>query len=109
MFIADSGQPGDWCLKLLRKVFESTPHNWPSHTLETFPPLINEFYVQNTVPVEDKQQLQRNVEAELNRWKCELYHNLIVFYLKYFLIVIFVSGIVLCLGLQVSHVLFRRI
>lgn len=73
--IADSGQAGNWCVSLLKKVCEHTPHNWSAHTLDTFPPLIHEFYAQNHVPADDKQQLQRNAEAEFKRWKCKLARN----------------------------------
>jgi len=71
MYVGDSGQTGTWCVSLLRKVFEHTPHSWSPHTLQTFPPLIQEFYLQNHVPGEDKQQLTRNVDAEFKRWKSE--------------------------------------
>lgn len=69
--VADSGQAGNWCVSLLKKVFEHTPHNWSAHTLQTFPTLINEFYTQNPVASEDKQQLQSNVDAEFQRWICK--------------------------------------
>ncbi|KAF6036515.1 MED23 [Bugula neritina] len=29
--VCDSGQTGTWCVSLLRKVFEHTPHSWSPH------------------------------------------------------------------------------
>jgi len=37
---------------------QNTPHNWSSHTLQCFPPVLLEYYQQNQVPKENKQQLK---------------------------------------------------
>lgn len=49
---------GAWCKELLTTVMQNTPHNWANHTLQSFPPVLNEFFIQNSVPKANKQQLK---------------------------------------------------
>jgi len=37
---------------------QSTPHSWADNTLQSFPPILSEFFQQNTVLKEDKQQIK---------------------------------------------------
>lgn len=37
---------------------QNTPHSWADHTLQSFPPILSEFFQQNSVPKEDKQQIK---------------------------------------------------
>ena len=38
---ADSAR---WCLDFLKAVMQHTPHHWPSHVLQCFPPILEEYY-----------------------------------------------------------------
>lgn len=49
---------GAWCKDLLNTIRQNTPHSWADHTLQCFPPILREFFQQNTVPKEDKQQIK---------------------------------------------------
>uniref|UniRef100_A0A1B6D9V1 Mediator of RNA polymerase II transcription subunit 23 n=1 Tax=Clastoptera arizonana TaxID=38151 RepID=A0A1B6D9V1_9HEMI len=59
---------GSWCKELLNTIMQNTPHNWANHTLQSFPPVLNEFFQQNTVPKANKQQLKKSVEEEYRNW-----------------------------------------
>ncbi|KAJ4431363.1 Mediator of RNA polymerase II transcription subunit 23 [Periplaneta americana] len=59
---------GTWCKELLNTIMQNTPHSWANHTLQCFPPVLNEFFQQNTVPIENKQQLKKAVEEEYRNW-----------------------------------------
>nr|CAD7258673.1 unnamed protein product [Timema shepardi] len=48
---------GTWCKDLLNTIMQNTPHSWANHTLQCFPPVLNEFFQQNSVAKENKQQL----------------------------------------------------
>lgn len=37
---------------------QNTPHSWAVHTLQCFPPVLSEFFQQNSVPKENKQQIK---------------------------------------------------
>ncbi|XP_063241500.1 mediator of RNA polymerase II transcription subunit 23 [Bacillus rossius redtenbacheri] len=59
---------GTWCRDLLNTVMQNTPHSWANHTLQCFSPVLNEFFQQNSVPKENKQQLKKAVEEEFRNW-----------------------------------------
>lgn len=37
---------------------QNTPHSWANHTLQCFPPVLSEFFQQNSVAKENKQQIK---------------------------------------------------
>uniref|UniRef100_T1HR14 Mediator of RNA polymerase II transcription subunit 23 n=1 Tax=Rhodnius prolixus TaxID=13249 RepID=T1HR14_RHOPR len=59
---------GAWCKELLNTIMQNTPHSWAQHTLQFFPPVLNDFFQQNSVPKENKQQLKKAVEEEYRNW-----------------------------------------
>nr|CAD7567473.1 unnamed protein product [Timema californicum] len=59
---------GTWCKDLLNTIMQNTPHSWANHTLQCFPPVLNEFFQQNSVAKENKQQLKKAVEEEFRNW-----------------------------------------
>lgn len=59
---------GAWCKELLNTIMANTPHSWAQHTLQFFPPVLNEFFQANSVPKENKQQLKKAVEEEFRNW-----------------------------------------
>ncbi|XP_053964046.1 mediator of RNA polymerase II transcription subunit 23 [Anastrepha ludens] len=64
--LGDELQP--WCKELLSIIMQNTPHSWASHSLACFPPALNEFFVQNNHPLENKQLLKKSVEEEYRNW-----------------------------------------
>lgn len=52
---------GSWCRELLNTIMQNTPHSWANHTLICFPSALQEFFQQNSVPIENKQQLKVSV------------------------------------------------
>lgn len=68
-----SGSGGDdpsnaWCKELLTVIMHQTPHSWATHTLQSFPPVLNTFFLQNNAIKENKQLLRKSVEDEYLRW-----------------------------------------
>lgn len=59
---------GTWCKELLNTIMQNTPHSWANHTLECFPPVLSEFFQQNSVAKENKQQIKKAVEEEYRNW-----------------------------------------
>ncbi|KAH0534921.1 mediator of RNA polymerase II transcription subunit 23 [Cotesia glomerata] len=59
---------GTWCKELLNTIMQNTPHSWANHTLQCFPPVLSEFFQQNSVPWENKQQIKKAVEEEYRNW-----------------------------------------
>jgi Mediator complex subunit 23. len=59
-------------------IMQNTPHSWANHTLESFPPVLNEFFQQNTVPKENKLQLKKAVEEEYRNWSSMTNENDII-------------------------------
>lgn len=51
-------QSGMWCKELLNTIMQNTPHNWAAHTLQSFPPFLSEYFQQNSVQKENRQQLK---------------------------------------------------
>ncbi len=37
-------QSAQWVKETLAAVMQRTPHSWPTHTLENFPPILQEFF-----------------------------------------------------------------
>lgn len=71
MHITGSGvedQSNSWCKELLSSIMQHTPHSWAPHTLACFPPILNSFFTQNTIPKENKQLLKKCVEDEYRNW-----------------------------------------
>ncbi|XP_014240192.1 mediator of RNA polymerase II transcription subunit 23 [Cimex lectularius] len=59
---------GAWCKELLNTIMQNTPHSWPPHTLQFFPPVLSDFFQQNHLPMENKHQLKKAVEEEYRNW-----------------------------------------
>ncbi|XP_015604323.1 mediator of RNA polymerase II transcription subunit 23 isoform X1 [Cephus cinctus] len=59
---------GTWCKELLNTIMQNTPHSWAMHTLQCFPPVLSEFFQQNSVAKENKQQIKKAVEEEYRNW-----------------------------------------
>lgn len=59
---------GTWCKELLNTIMQNTPHSWTNNTLQCFPPVLSEFFQQNSVPRENKQQIKKAVEEEYRNW-----------------------------------------
>ncbi|XP_012057151.1 PREDICTED: mediator of RNA polymerase II transcription subunit 23 [Atta cephalotes] len=59
---------GTWCKELLNTIMQNTPHSWANHTLQCFPPVLSEFFQQNSVAKENKQQIKKAVEEEYRNW-----------------------------------------
>ncbi|BES98684.1 Mediator of RNA polymerase II transcription subunit [Nesidiocoris tenuis] len=64
----DTASGGAWCKELLNTIMANTPHSWPQHTMQFFPPVLAEFFQQNPLPKENKQQLKKAVEEEYRNW-----------------------------------------
>ena len=45
-----SGENARWSVDFLKAVMHQTPHTWATHTLQCFPPFINDFYKQHGAP-----------------------------------------------------------
>ncbi|XP_017776006.1 PREDICTED: mediator of RNA polymerase II transcription subunit 23 [Nicrophorus vespilloides] len=63
-----TGPDGNWCTEILSTIAQSTPHAWAPHTLECFPKALFDFFSQNAVARENKQQLKKAVEEEYRKW-----------------------------------------
>ncbi|KAF7988683.1 hypothetical protein HCN44_001256 [Aphidius gifuensis] len=59
---------GTWCKELLNTIMQNTPHSWANHTLQCFPHVLSEFFQQNSIPRENKQQIKKAVEEEYRNW-----------------------------------------
>ncbi|XP_058805221.1 mediator of RNA polymerase II transcription subunit 23-like isoform X2 [Phymastichus coffea] len=59
---------GTWCKDLLNIIMQNTPHSWADHTLQCFPPILSDFFLQNSISKEDKQQIKKAVEEEYRNW-----------------------------------------
>jgi mediator of RNA polymerase II transcription subunit 23 len=62
---------GNWCKELLSSIMSNTPLSWSSSTLNCFPPVIAEFFKQNSgsLKQENKDTLKKTVEEEYKKWK----------------------------------------
>nr|XP_029709787.1 mediator of RNA polymerase II transcription subunit 23 [Aedes albopictus] len=61
-------QSTTWCKELLNSIMQNTPHTWSQHTLQCFPPVLNDLVVQHNVPKENKQLLKKSVDEEYRNW-----------------------------------------
>ena len=63
-------QSAAWVKELMGNIMSKTPHTWPSHTMQNFPPILQEFYKENAanVPKENKAQLKQKVDEEYKAW-----------------------------------------
>lgn len=57
-----------YLMDLLQVVMKNTPHNWSSHTKQSFPKFLVEFYASHIVVSEDKQQMKKTVDEEYRNW-----------------------------------------
>ncbi len=57
-----------WVKDTLAAIMQRTPHSWPTHTLDCFPPLLQEFFKDNPGPRENKANLRQKVEEEYRVW-----------------------------------------
>lgn len=57
-----------WSVDLLKAVMSHTPHSWPTHTMQCFPRVIEEFYKHIPQP-RDTHSLKKEVEEEYRKWK----------------------------------------
>ncbi|ODN05213.1 Mediator of RNA polymerase II transcription subunit 23 [Orchesella cincta] len=65
--IAGSGG-SNWYRDILTAIMQNTPHSWSTHVLQAFPPVVYDFFQQNQVPKENKQQLKNMVDEEYRNW-----------------------------------------
>lgn len=63
-----SSESARWCIDFLRAVMNQTPHTWPTHTMQCFPSIIEDFYKQVPGP-RDTHNLKKEVEEEYRKWK----------------------------------------
>ncbi|KAA0195993.1 hypothetical protein HAZT_HAZT000789 [Hyalella azteca] len=63
-----SSDSARWCLDFLRAVMNHTPHTWPTHTMQCFPRVIEEYYKQVPGP-RDTHNLKKEVDEEYCKWK----------------------------------------
>ncbi|TRY72734.1 hypothetical protein TCAL_11188 [Tigriopus californicus] len=61
-------QSSQWVKEVLTNIMQKTPHSWPSHTLQNFPPILQEFFKENSGSKENKPQLKQKVEEEYKIW-----------------------------------------
>lgn len=55
---SDNVSVGSWFREILNTIMQNTPHNWSAHTLQCFPPILADYFHQNQIPKENKQQLK---------------------------------------------------
>jgi mediator of RNA polymerase II transcription subunit 23 len=53
---------------LLQVIMKNTPHNWSTHTKQSFPKVLVDFYANHSHPAEDKQQMKKLIEEEYRNW-----------------------------------------
>jgi mediator of RNA polymerase II transcription subunit 23 len=61
-------QSNSWVKDLLTSIMQNTPHSWAQHTLQCFPAVLNDFFVQHNAPKENKQMLKKTVDEEYRNW-----------------------------------------
>lgn len=69
-----------YLMDLLQVIMKNTPHNWPSHTKQSFPKVLADFYASHNLPVEDKQQVKKSIEEEYRNWLSMTNENDIITY-----------------------------
>ena len=53
-----------WLKDVVSLIMQHTPHAWPSHTLQNFPPVLVDMVSETTGPKENVAQLKKSVEEE---------------------------------------------
>lgn len=61
-------QSSAWCKDLLISIMQNTPHSWAQHTLQCFPTILSEYFMQHNTQKENKQLLKKSVEEEYRNW-----------------------------------------
>lgn len=69
-----------YLMDLLQVIMKNTPHNWSSHTKQSFPKILADFYANHSVPVDDKQQVKKTIEEEYRNWLSMTNENDIITY-----------------------------
>lgn len=69
-----------YLMDLLQVIMKNTPHNWPSHTKQSFPKVLSDFYATHNLTVEDKQQVKKSIEEEYRNWLSMTNENDIIAY-----------------------------
>lgn len=62
-------QSTQWYEAIFKAIVEKTPMNWSKHTLEHFPPLLQQFFSQHPAPTESKAALKQRVDEEYGKFK----------------------------------------
>lgn len=78
----ENGENGNmgYLMDLLQVVMKNTPHNWSSHTKQSFPKVLADFYANHNLPTEDKQQVKKSIEEEYRNWLSMTNENDIISY-----------------------------
>lgn len=69
-----------YLMDLLQVIMKNTPHNWSSHTKQSFPKVLADFYGNYNVTIEDKQQVKKSIEEEYRNWLSMTNENDIIAY-----------------------------
>lgn len=69
-----------YLMDLLQVIMKNTPHNWSSHTKQSFPKVLADFYGNYNVTTEDKQQVKKSIEEEYRNWLSMTNENDIIAY-----------------------------
>lgn len=65
---------------LLLVIMKNTPHNWSTHTKQSFPKVLVDFYASHNHVGEDKQQVKKSIEEEYRNWLSMTNENDIIAY-----------------------------
>lgn len=86
-----------YLMDLLQVVMKNTPHNWSSHTKQSFPKVLVDFYANHTVSQEEKQQIKKTVDDEHRNWQSMSENDIVCHFSQNsnFLCVLFKSKFVL--------------
>jgi len=57
-----------WLKEVVSSIMHNTPHAWPSHTLQNFPPVLVDMISETNAPKENVAQLKKSVEEEWRSW-----------------------------------------
>ena len=57
-----------WLKEVVTSIMHSTPHAWPSHTLQSFPPVLVDLLSEHPGPKDTGSQLKKCVEEEWSTW-----------------------------------------
>ncbi|KAG9510935.1 Mediator of RNA polymerase II transcription subunit 23, partial [Fragariocoptes setiger] len=59
----------EWITQILKDIKQVTPLTWSAFTLNCFPPVIKEFFLENVPQKENKSKLKAAVDEEFRKWK----------------------------------------